>query len=203
VLTLLFVFGALVIVEGVHDEVAPGAPSSAPSANLAESLTRKLEAIEKRAKSRNPGAGESVLVTEGELNSYINLSLGPRLPPGVSGLEVRLEQERIAARAVVDLERVQGRIPSQGAFSPLSLLSGRVPVELKGRLQNQDGFGSLHFEEIRVATIPVPVSMLAQIVSQATRSADNPEGFDVQAPFRLPYTVKRVRVQPGKAWLDF
>ena len=49
----------------------------------------------------------------------------------------------------------------------------------------------------------VPTSVLGQLVLSATKSEANPEGVDITAPFRLPYSVNRLRLQPGRALLDF
>ena len=165
----------------------------------ADSLSRKLEALEKR---RGPGAAEKVSISQGELNSYLNLSLGPRMPPGLSDVDVRLELDRVSAKAVVDLDQVKGKLPPAGPFSPLTFLGGRVPVEVKGRLPNDDGFATIEFEEIRMGGLPVPPSFVAQFVASATRTPDNPKGLDILAPIRLPYALKRIRVQPGKASLE-
>ena len=48
-----------------------------------------------------------------------------------------------------------------------------------------------------------PLSVLAQIVSTSTRNSQNPSGFDINAPFKLPYAVRSVRFEPGKAFLEF
>jgi hypothetical protein len=166
----------------------------------ADSLARKLEALEHP--TGKPIASPQVLVTETELNSYINLSLAPQIPPGVSDLDVRIEQDRLAAKALVDLERVRGQLPPMGAFNPISYLSGQVPVEVRGRFPNSEGFGTLQVEEVRLGGFSVPIAMVAQLVASATRNRDNPQGFDIQSPFRLPYSVKRVRLQPGKALVE-
>ena len=166
----------------------------------ADSLVRKLQGLESGAPR---GRKESpLLVTEGELNSFINLSLGPQIPPGITDLAVSMEQDRLAAKAIVDLERVRDRLPPMGAFNPLSYLGGRVPLEIRSRVASADGFGSLQVEEVRLGGLPVPVSLVGQFVASATRTRERPEGFDIQAPFRLPYSVKRVRVQADKALLE-
>ena len=184
---------------------APRAARAGLSWAEAESLSHKLESIDRRQRQPRGGRArsESVLVTQGELNSYLNLSLAPQLPPGVSGLRVALQSERIHARASVDLDKVRAEVPSATGWGPFSLLGGSVPVELRARLVSGDGFGTVEVEELRLATLPLPVSVLEQLVSSATRSSGNPRGFDILAPFRLPYTVKRVRIEPGRAYLDF
>ena len=58
-------------------------------------------------------------------------------------VEVRfVGQNRIEAKGYVDVEQVKGSVPASGSWSPLSFLSGQVPIELSARLVNQDGFGS-------------------------------------------------------------
>jgi len=102
----------------------------------------------------------------------------------------------------VDLEQFRGKVEIP-TFSPLSFLSGRVPVELTGRFINQDGFGSIEWETAYISSIRVPITMLEQIVLSSSRSERHPEGVDIHAPFRLPYSVKSVRLEPGKAFLEF
>jgi hypothetical protein len=176
-------------------------PRRLVSQAMAESLGRKIDAIEKRRKER-VRKPETVVVTEGELNSYIAYTLAPEMPAGVSNVAVRFERERIETTGVVDLDRV-GKIQTDSSLSPLSLLAGPVGVEVRGRLQNQDGFGTIEWEQVRVASIPLPLSVLARLVASSTRTARQPEGFDIHAPFRLPYSARRVTLTPGKAVLEF
>jgi hypothetical protein len=174
------------------------------STGAAVALARKLAAIEKRGRNRPKGSGkaETVVVTEHELNSYLNLTLARDLPKGVSDVHFAIQRERLEATGQLDLDALdlkRGGSP----FSPLALLSGKVPVLLRGRLQSLDGFGTLQIEEAQLATIPVPLPFLERIVTSSTRNAQNPEGFDINAPFRFPYTLRRVRLEPGRALLEF
>jgi len=164
-----------------------------------DALGRKLEAILKRPKAAR---SETIAVSEQELNSYLNLALGPRLPQGLSGVDVRIDAGRLAVHAIVDLDEVKGRLPPSGAFNPISYLGGRVPIELRSRVPNSDGFGTLELEDVRLGGYAIPITFVQQLVLSATRNADNPEGFDIRAPFRLPYGVKRMRIQAGKILLD-
>jgi hypothetical protein len=176
-------------------------PPSGPSVAAAESLARKLTSIEarKRQKVTKPGTVE---VTEHELNSYLNLKLAEDMPTGISDVQVSMQRERLQATGQVDLDKLDVK-KGASPFSPLNLLSGKVPVLLRGRLQSLDGFGNVQIEEVQLATIPVPVSVLERLIASSTRNARNPEGFDINAPFRFPYSVKRVRIEPGRALLDF
>ena len=187
--------------------VADGLPTAPRgvqlSWDLANSLTRKLEAIEKRRmeKSRKP---QTVLFTQGEVNSYLNLTYAEKLPRGLRDVEVRLDRDRILAKGMVNIDRVKGKVgEGGGSWGPLSFLSGDVPVEITGKVTARDGFGLIVWESVYLSSMRVPVSVLEQLVVSATKTAENPEGFDIRAPFRLPYSVNRLRLEPGRALLDF
>ena len=186
--------------------VAPARADDAAPRSLsyeeAESLSRKFKAIEIQSQSMRARKPESVLITEGELNSYLNLTYAPELP-GITDMDIRIDSERLEARGLIDLERVRGKVPPPSPWSPLALLRGKVPVELKGKLRTRDGFGTIEVEEAWIASLPVPMSFVEQIVASATRKPSQPEGFDIHAPFRLPYAVDRVRLETARAFLDF
>ena len=170
----------------------------------ADSLARKLEDVE-RALAR-PGRRRlpsSVEVSAAELNSYLNLTLGPKMPPELSDVVFAFEPGRLAGTGLVDLDRLKAKVPPQGPWSPLNFLSGRVAVELRTQLPSRDGMGNFVVDEVRLGGVSLPVSLLQQVVLSATRNRENPAGFDLSAPFRLPYAVRQVRLEPGKAWLDF
>jgi hypothetical protein len=192
--------------------LAPGvaiaqSPRPVPRAGLswaeADALKVKLEAIEKRADARAAKRKPQTLtVTESELNSFLNLTLAAKIPKELRDVQVRLEKERLQATGLVDLDSLKEKIGSSG-LNPLMFMSGFVPVLLRGRFVNEDGFGSIVWEDVRVNAWSVPLRLLEQAVSSATRKADNPDGIDINAPFRLPYAVKRVRLEQGRALLDF
>jgi len=167
----------------------------------ADSLSRKLAVIEERQKTQSR-ARQTIQVTQGELNSYLNLAYADQLPRGLSNVDVRFGRERIDAKGMLDIEQVRG-VATPPTWSPLSLLGGQVPVEIGGRLVNADGFGTVEWDSVYVASIRVPISVLEQMVVSATKSDKHPDGVDIHAPFRLPYSVNRVRVEPGKAVLEF
>ena len=202
----MIVVGLLLI--AAHAAAPPDAMPTAPrgaavSWDQANSLTRKLETIEKRRleKSRKP---QTVLFTQGELNSYLNLTYAEKLPRGLRDVEVRLDRDRILAKGLVNIERVKGKVgDGGGSWGPLSFLSGDVPVEIMGKVTSKDGFGVVQWESVYLSSMRVPTSVLEQLVFSATKTEENPEGFDIRAPFRLPYSVDRLRLEPGRALLDF
>jgi hypothetical protein len=179
----------------------PAAPRSGLSRDEADALDVKLEAIDKRQKNGRTARAETVEISESELNSYVSLKV--KLPEGVTDVAVHLDRERVAATAIVDIEKIQVKQAST-SWNPMSLLGGRVPVSIRGKVVSQDdGFAAVEFEEIKLGALPLPPSALEQIVLSATKTRENPEGLDILSPFRLPYSMKRVRLQPGRALLDF
>src|SRR5688572_750792 len=194
---------AVLVAAPLWAEDAAGAARPAPTWAEAKSLGVKLEAIEKRYQTKAPRRPQSVLVTERELNSYLNLAYAPQMPPGLSDVDVRLDAQRIHATGLLDLEKVRGKVPPPSPWSPLAFLTGKVPIELKGTLTTSNGFGTIEIEEAWISSVRVPMSFLEQIVTSATKKPSDPDGFDINAPFRLPYAVSRVRLESARAFLDF
>lgn len=193
-----FIFVALAAGPADSLPTAPGV--AAHSWEQAQSLTRKLEDIERRKQERRRKA-QTVLFTQGEVNSFLNLSYAEKLPRGVRDVFVQLDRDRMLVKGLVNIDRVKGKV--EGGWSPLAFLTGDVPVEATGKVRGKDGFGVVEWESVYVANVRVPISALEQMVRSATRDADRPEGFDIHAPFPLPYSVSRLRLEPGRALLDF
>lgn len=182
--------------------VRPPAPAGL-SWEDADELARTVTRMERRLRTGRAPADEPVVVTERQLNSYVNLSLAGLLPAGVSGLQLRLLKDRLGAEAQVDLDQVKGRLPPGATSGMLAFLSGVVPVELQGRLLAANGTGRVEIEQASVGGVSLPASLVAQMVSLSTRNAKRPQGFDILAPFPLPWTARDVRLEPGRARVSF
>lgn len=169
----------------------------------ADSVTRVLRRIDRRLSSGRPASSDTVVITEGQLNSFVNLTLAEQIPPEMSDLELHLLQDRLGARALLDLDRLRTKMPEGGPASLLSMLTGVVPVELSGRVQSTEGLFRIELEEVLIGGVSLPPALLAQIVSFATRNEERPGGLDITAPVALPWTARQVRVRPGRALVDF
>jgi hypothetical protein len=195
---VLLVAQAASLGDGVRPKAPPGL-SWEDAAHVAETVAR----LERRLKAGKPASREPIAVSEAQINSYVTLTLGPTLPPALSGLSVHLEPGRLAANGMLDLDAVRSKLPTSGPSSLLSFLSGTVPVALKGRFQGANGQGKVEVEEAVVAGVSLPPALLSQIVAQATRTAKQPQGFDLLAPFPLPWTARSVRLEAGRAVVEF
>jgi hypothetical protein len=194
---------------GAATPAATPSPARTPakySRAQAEALRLKLLAFEERMKKHARGAAQpkaTVVVTQEELNSYINLSLQPQLLAGLRDVEFGLDGGRIKAHAMVDLDQVNARLGKTTTLNPLAFLSGMVTIEIAGRLKTTKGFGTFEINDVRVGPMLVPPALLARAIASSTRTKQNPEGFDVLAPFRLPYGLTNVRTQTDRLTLDF
>ena len=181
---------------------APERPRT--SLGEAESMGRKLDTITQAGPPAKGKKGrDSITVTEGEVNSYLNLTYASKLPSGLSDVAVSFDTERIHARGLLDLERVRDKMPEMSPWSPLALLRGKVPIELTGRFTTRNGMGHFEAEEASISGLPVPITLLDQIIRSATTTATDPDGVNIQEPFRLPYGMTRIRLVVARASLDW
>jgi hypothetical protein len=182
-----------------------GTPAADSSVSMvkAHAMAEKLAALEKRA-TLAPPRRAPVSVSDAEINSYVNLARPGDVPKGLSDARVRFGRDRLTARGLLDLEQVRERIPVPESLKGLlGLLSGKVPVEVGGRLRNlSEGVVTFAADDAHVAMLPVPVTVMERLAAWVTTSADHPQGVDIHSPFRLPYALKRVRLEPGRALLD-
>ncbi len=169
----------------------------------ADSVVRTLRRVSRRVRSGRPASTDTIVVSQGEINSFVNLTLAEQIPPEVSDLELQLEQDQLGARAVVDLDLLRAKLPAEGPAAMLSMLTGTVPVEIEGRFESAEGLARVELQSVLIGGINLPPSLLAQIVSMATASAEQPEGLDIRAPLALPWTARSIRLEPGRALFDF
>ncbi len=188
---------------GPSPDMRPAPSRPGLSWEEADSVARLLRRIDRRLRSGRAASRDTIVVTEGQLNSFVNLTLAEKIPPEMSDLELRCLQDGLAARARLDLDRLRAKIPEGGAASLLSMLTGVVPVELSGRVDSAEGLFRVELEEVLIGGVSLPPALLAQIVSLATRNEEHPRGLDITAPVALPWTARQVRVRPGRALVDF
>jgi hypothetical protein len=87
----------------------------------------------------------------------------------------------------------------RGMLSPWTLVRGTVPVEAIGTLRTQNGVGAFTLETATIGGIPVPKTVLQEVVSYYSRSESQPKGVDFEAPFRLPARIREIQTRQGQA----
>jgi hypothetical protein len=164
--------------------VAPPAASqtpSLPSETAAASLERKILAIGAAEASRH-GTGETVLVSELELESYALYRMSDDLAVRLEGLDLEIRPGRVAATADMFVDS------DLAATSPIvgPLFEGAHSVYFEGRFEGRDGVGRFELEGVRVDGVPVPVFLVKALLG----SLEHP--IDIDAPFDIPVGIEEV-----------
>jgi hypothetical protein len=167
----------------------------------AESLSRKLERISENATLRARDA-RTTQILEREVNAYLRYAPSDTLPPGLLEPTVGIVGGgRLSGRALVDIDAIKARRPpqQQGWFDPVALLSGKVPVMATGTLQAASGVGRFSLESAEVSGVPVPTTVIQELVSLYSRTPERPQGFSLDQPFELPAGIREIRVGTQQA----
>ena len=136
-------------------------------------------------------------VTDVEVNSYLKYRAGDQIPTGIVDPELNaLGGGRVSGRAVVDLDAVRTQ-KKRGWLDPLGYLTGRLPVTASGILITKDGKGQFQLQSAEISGVNVPKSVLQELLSYYSKSAENPEGINMDAPFELPAKIREIRVGTG------
>jgi hypothetical protein len=175
--------------------------SAAPdvlSRQLGDTFSRKVVTVQNHA---NDGVKKplSTSFTQAETNSYLKFNATELLPTGLTEPEVTLlGQNRVSAKAIVDLDIVRKKQSSGGWFDPTSYLTGKLLVTAAGRVITGDGKGRIELQSAEVSGVPIPKTFLNQMVNFFTRTDDNPKGSTVDDVFELPAKIKRIDSEQGR-----
>ena len=166
----------------------------------AEEFAQKIALIQRQAASPARVGSRRTPLTEDELNSWFMYRAQPVLPAGVSQPQVTIVGEgRLAGQAVIDLDAVAKRRSSAGAFDPLSLIGGKVPVSVSGILHTRDGMARFEVQRAEMSGIPVPVTVLQEVLTYYSRSEERPQGVRLDDVFSLPANIRQIEVGQGRA----
>jgi hypothetical protein len=185
----------------------PGAqrePQTAFSMVDADQFERKLLTIVQNGTlpsvpASRSRASQRTAVTEAELNAYLRLKAQAQIPAGVVDPYVWAQSSgRLSGAATVDLDVVRDS-QTRGWLDPIRYLRGRLLVRATGVLSTSEGVGRFELESATVGGLPAPRSVLRELVSYYSRTAANPAGIDMDAPFALPAAIRQIDVRPGRA----
>jgi hypothetical protein len=175
--------------------IGAAAPVSQQEANR---LQLKIEAIVKNSSSDPPKRLDTA-ITESEANSYLAFNMKEAIPAGLTRPEISMVGNgTLAGSVTVDLDQVKRQRGSGGLTDLLSYLSGQVPVHARGILRTRDGTGQFQLTAADINGIPLPKAILQELVTFFSRTAQNPAGFNIDAPFNLPAKIREVAVRTGE-----
>jgi hypothetical protein len=165
----------------------------------AEAFSQKVTLIRRNAEAGKPAARKTP-VSQDEVNSWFTYSATPYLPSGVSQPQITIVGGgRVAGQAIVDLDALAKRRASGGTFDPWSLVGGRVPVNVTGLLHTRDGKARFEVQTAEVSGLPVPATLLQELVGFYSRTPEHPEGVRIDDTFSLPAQIREIQVGQGQA----
>ena len=165
----------------------------------ADTFAKKIALINQHAE-QNASGGRRTTLTENELNSWFAFRAQPLLPAGVTQPKVTIVGNgKMMGSATVDLEAIAKQRGSGGSLDVWSYLGGRLPLGVTGILHTKDGQGRFELQAADVSGVPVPKTLLQELLSYYTRSAEKPQGLRLDDPFTLPANIKQIEVGQGQA----
>ncbi len=163
-----------------------------------QSKLSRIVTVGKSARSR-AAARVSTPILDTEVNAYFRFNAAKEIPVGiVDPTLTALGDGRIGGQAVVDLDAVR-RQKVRGWLDPLGYLTGSLPLTASGLLVTKDGVGRFQLESAEISGVPVPKSVLQELLSYYSRTPENPAGIGIDDSFELPAQIREIRVERGRA----
>jgi hypothetical protein len=162
-------------------------------------LERKIDEIAKNA-SAEPVRSKKTLMSESEVNSYLNFNVKEKIPRGLSHPQISgLGNGNLAGRVFIDLDEFKRQRGSGGIMDPLNYISGQVPLTARGVLRARDGKGQFELISAEIHRIPIPKPLVQELVTFFSRTQENPRGINIDEPFNLPAKIREVIVNQAEA----
>jgi hypothetical protein len=171
------------------------------SRQQADSFAKKVAIIAQRgAQPSPPPAARRTTLSETELNSWFAYRAQSVIPRGVTHPQITIiGNGRVMGLAYVDLDAVAKERSNGGTFDLWNLVGGKVPVSVTGVLEAKGGRGRFELQNASLAGVPVPKTLLQELVSYYSRTPDHPDGVRMDTPFQLPANIQQIDVAPGQA----
>ena len=147
-----------------------------------------------RTKAR---ANQSTQVTDIEVNSYLRYNAKDQIPVGIVEPTLNaMGDGRVSGRAIVDLDAVRKQ-KQRGWLDPVAYLTGRLPITARGKLTTENGVGRFELESAEISGVTIPKSFVQELLSFYSKTAEDPDGINMDDPFKLPAKINQIKVGTG------
>lgn len=171
----------------------------------ADSMEHKLSQIlvnGEQPPPRAPGAAvpRRTSFTEREVNAYLRFNGKAQVPVGIVDPYITIaDAGGVDGRAIVDLDAVRTS-KERGLLDPgRYLLTGRLEVHIVGTIHAEKGQGTFDLGSATLGGVPLPRSLLQELVTYYSRTPDTPDGVSLDKPFELPAAIQSVETRRGAA----
>ena len=150
-------------------------------ANVSLTLDEKLSEAQ-----QGPESYQSMVLTEEELNIYIQQNFGDQIPAEIKSWRVSLRGDRVLLKLVLDLNEFREALGEELSEDVARVLRGYVTLSVRGRFWGEEGIGWVDIERLRLGFLPIPVSLIRRMIISKGSQADTefldkgfllPEGF--------------------------
>ena len=148
-----------------------------------------------RIMSEKLGAGESVTLTEDEINSLLRYDSELDMPEGVRDVEVSLDNGRGEVRARVDMSKMQQSGGGDPGFLIRMLLSGVREVRATCHYTSGRGEGRIDVESVEIDGTRISGSILDLLISSYV--VPRVPEFEPGRPMPLPHNLRQIRARAG------
>ena len=177
-----------------HSQQAQEVPSEE---HIDSVMAAKVASIKEYGLRETESSSEmSTRFSEEEIARF--LSDSNHMPNSVRDIEIALARDnRFIASSVIDLDRIE--VPrSDDLLNPMNYLQGQLPMVMEAKVYSETGRGRLEIERVELAGIELPDVLVREMIAKYTRSANNPDGWDIDAFYVFPYRIEEVRVDSGE-----
>jgi hypothetical protein len=161
------------------------------SPEASRSAAQKLERI--TAEMLKPG--ETVELSQTELNSFIKYDYAKEIPEGVRDLEVTLTKDYGVAEAYVDFEKLSAVKNNALAALGAKLFNGERKMRARCRFVSAEGQGKVEVEKVELDGQPLPDFLVEFLIASTVQQhlAD----FEPGEPFPLENNLRQIRLEPA------
>lgn len=173
--------------------------TSKPPIESRDQLQEKIDAVIANGE-KTPVPAKTTSFSEAEVNTALTVNFKDKIPSGINQPQVRLlGNSRLTARMVVDVDEFKRKRGKRSNAGPLNFFGGKIAVLVRGDLIAREGKGQFKLHSAEVNGIPLPKSLVQEMLATYTRGRNNPNGIDLEKPFELPANIREVIVNLGEA----
>jgi hypothetical protein len=144
---------------------------------------------------------QTTQLTDTELNAYLRYNLKDQVPVGIVEPTLNAVGDgRVRGNAIIDLDAVRKQ-KQRSWTDPLSYMTGKLPLSASGLLITQNGVGRFQLESAEISGISIPKSLVQELLTHYSRTAEKPAGINLDDPFELPARITEIRVGRGEAMI--
>ena len=141
-------------------------------------------------------AGEEVVLTEEEINSYFHYVYADEMPEGIRGMRVRFREDLANVSGYVDLAKLAEDGGGPGGFL-LMLFRGEREMDARVRYVSSNGEARVDVESLRLDGREMKGRLLDWLVN--TYVAPNMDGFALGEPTPLGHNIEQIKLEVGRA----